>query len=295
MWDDALVSKIDGEMRARIIGVDTQMYRFDFLFGVSLGNLLLRHTDNLSKSLQKKSLSAAEGQRLASLTLDVLKSLRDEDNFKNFYACVLKDQASFQINGPTLPRKRRTPHRLLIGTSSGDFHSDPEDRYRQMYYKSLDFVLQAITDRFDQPGYRVYLNLQELLLKACKGETYEDQLETVLDIYKDDLSKPELEAQLPLLKPLCKEAYKELSSNFSMHDAVKVLSELSVAERSAFSGVWKVLKLLLVLPATNATSERSFSALRAFENLFADNNESGAIEQFNGFTYPQRPGRQTGT
>jgi hypothetical protein len=37
---------------------------------------------------------------------------------------------------------------------------------------------------------------------------------------------------------------------------------LSVAERSAFSGVWKDLKLLLVLPATNATSERSFSALR---------------------------------
>ena len=74
VWDDALVSKIDGEMRARIIGVDTQMHRFDFLFGVSLGNLLLRHTDNLSKSLQKKSLSAAEGQRLARLTLDVLKS-----------------------------------------------------------------------------------------------------------------------------------------------------------------------------------------------------------------------------
>ena len=33
------------------------------------------------------------------------------------------------------------------------------------------------------------------------------------------------------------------------------LSELSVAEKTAFSGV-------LVLPATNATSERSFSALR---------------------------------
>ena len=81
VWNDALSSKLDGEMRARIIGVDTEMHTFDFLFGVSLGNLLLRHTDNLSKSLQKKSLSAAEGQRLASLTLNVLKSLRDGDNF----------------------------------------------------------------------------------------------------------------------------------------------------------------------------------------------------------------------
>ena len=47
-----------------------------------------------------------------------------------------------------------------------------------------------------------------------------------------------------------------------MHDAVNVPSMFSAAERSTFSGVWKVLKLLLVLPATNATSERSFSALR---------------------------------
>ena len=45
-----------------------------------------------------------------------------------------------------------------------------------------------------------------------------------------------------------------------MNDAVHILSKLSVTERSAFSGVWKLLKLLLVLPATNATSERSFSA-----------------------------------
>jgi hypothetical protein len=74
VWSDALSSRLDGDMRARIIGVDTQMHTFDFLFGVSLGNLLLCHTDNLSKNLQKKSLSAVEGQRLACLTLDVLKS-----------------------------------------------------------------------------------------------------------------------------------------------------------------------------------------------------------------------------
>ena len=44
------------------------------------------------------------------------------------------------------------------------------------------------------------------------------------------------------------------------------LSELSIAEQSAFSQVWMVMKLLLVMPATNATSERSFSALRRVKN-----------------------------
>ena len=88
VWSDALSSKLDGEMRARIIGVDAQMHVFDFLYGVSLGCLLLCHTDNLSKSLQEKSLTAAERQRRAKLTLDVLVSLRDDNNFQNFYACM---------------------------------------------------------------------------------------------------------------------------------------------------------------------------------------------------------------
>ena len=108
----------------------------------------------------------------------------------------------------------------------------------------------------------MYQNLQELVLKACKGKTYHNELEAVLAVYKDDLSRLELEAQLPLLKPLCKEVCEELADNFSVHDAVRALSELSVAERTAFSGVLSVLKLLLVLPATNATSQQSFSALR---------------------------------
>ena len=131
-----------------------------------------------------------------------------------------------------------------------------------MYYEVLDFVVRAVGDRFDQPGYRVYQNLRELFLKACKGEAYQDELATVLVIYKDDLSRQELESQLPLLKPICKKVCEELADAFSVDDAVRVLSELSVAERTAFSGVWSVVKLLLVLPATNATSEQSFSALR---------------------------------
>ncbi len=67
LWEE---TQLDGQMRARIIGVDTQMHTFHFLFGISLGNLLC-HSDNLSKSLQNKSISVAEGQRVAKLTLNV--------------------------------------------------------------------------------------------------------------------------------------------------------------------------------------------------------------------------------
>ena len=37
-------------MKARIQGVAAQMRKFDFFFEVSLGYLILRHTDSLSKN-----------------------------------------------------------------------------------------------------------------------------------------------------------------------------------------------------------------------------------------------------
>ena len=61
-WDEAIDVARDTETKARIGGVSAQMTKFDFLFGLILSEMLLCHTDNLSKTLQKKNISAAEGQ-----------------------------------------------------------------------------------------------------------------------------------------------------------------------------------------------------------------------------------------
>lgn len=56
----------DTESKARIRGVCSQMNIFDYLFGIMLGEIVLRHTDNLSKTLQDRTRSAAEGQHAIS-------------------------------------------------------------------------------------------------------------------------------------------------------------------------------------------------------------------------------------
>ena len=81
----------------------------------------------------------------------------------------------------------------------------------------------------------------------------------ICNFYKGDLSRAQLEAQLPLLQPLCD---TEGINEITIHDVVRMLGGLSSAKRVAFSSVWTAMKLLLVMPATNASSERSFSALR---------------------------------
>jgi len=60
----------DVESKARINGVAVlvQMEKFDFLFGVVLGELILLYSDNLSQALQKKTTSAAEDQQVPDST-----------------------------------------------------------------------------------------------------------------------------------------------------------------------------------------------------------------------------------
>ena len=65
------------------------LFRFDFLFAVVLGELLLRHSHNLSKSLQHLSMYAAEGQELARLTVEVSKSLCNPENFESFFEGII--------------------------------------------------------------------------------------------------------------------------------------------------------------------------------------------------------------
>ena len=116
----------------------------------------------MSKALQHKSLSAAEGQHTAKLTVDVLKSLRNDEQFTLFYEKAITYQTRLHVNPPTLPRKRRAPHRFEI---EGSHPTTIIDHYRRIYYEALDLVVQGITDRFQQPGYQIYRNLEDLLLK----------------------------------------------------------------------------------------------------------------------------------
>ena len=54
------------------------MSTFPFLFGV-LGECALKHTDNLSKTLQNPALTAAEAHHIANLTCQTLERIRNDE------------------------------------------------------------------------------------------------------------------------------------------------------------------------------------------------------------------------
>ena len=102
-----------------------------------------------------------------------------------------------EVQDPTLPRRSKAPRRYETG-SEGYVHASPKELYRKEYFSVLDLVVNYIKDRFHQPGYGVYQQLQELLLKAAGKRNYESELQFVAQFYRDDINLPVLESQLEL-------------------------------------------------------------------------------------------------
>ena len=77
------------------------MTTFDCFYGVTILQLVLRDSDNLSKTLQKSSLTSCKGKEIADLTLQTINSLRS------------KQAEALEVTQPSLPRKRKRPAKLL--------------------------------------------------------------------------------------------------------------------------------------------------------------------------------------
>ena len=248
----------DTEMKARIRGIASQMETFRYLFGLLLSSMILRHTDMLSRTLQNPELTSVEGHEVAMLTV---KTLQRMHSFEMFWKRVELRRRELDVEVAVLPRKRKVPKRCEVGAAEPHFHNTPESFYQQIYFEALDLSIASITNHFDQPGFKFYSGMEQLLFKACKGEDCEAELTAVCDVYGEELSRQSLEPQLKVLRTLYLEKV-ENDEQPSFRVVKQLLQGLSQSQRSLLNMVYRVFELLLIMPATNSTSERSFSALR---------------------------------
>ena len=76
---------------------------------------------------------------------------------------------------PSLPRKRKRTARVRyeVGNGETECNETVEDQYHQIYYQAIDTIVGTIRGRFNQDEYKTYLNLESLLLKAIRNESFE--------------------------------------------------------------------------------------------------------------------------
>ena len=184
----------------------------------------MKHTDSLSQALQSPKLSASEGQHIASMTVTTLETLKNETDFKLFWQKVNLLRASFDIEEPKLPWKRRVPTRFEEETGEGTFFDDCESYVRSIYYEALDLIINCVKERFDLPGYEIYKNLQDIIIKSIKKESYDDSFNVITSLYQSDINPDQLRVHLDTLSGNFPAENKDAINIFDVKDYVLSLS-----------------------------------------------------------------------
>ena len=158
---------------------------------------------------------------------------------------------------PDTIRKRKAPARF---SESGDgfYPETVRDMYRYQYLEVCDSIVSGIQDRFNQKGYEFFMHLEKLFFEAAKGNPIPAAAVSALDGYLIDFD--DLSSELCMLPELMK------GNDITLVSIISTFQSLSSAAKSLYRETIKVLKLLLLLPATNAVSERCFSHLRLLKN-----------------------------
>ena len=84
LWDECLETKLEPDIKGRVIGVKHQMGTFGYFCGVNPGGMLLKHRHNLSRATKTLHMPAAECQLLVALATKTLTKFLTEEIFSLF-------------------------------------------------------------------------------------------------------------------------------------------------------------------------------------------------------------------
>ena len=212
----------------------------------------------LSRAFQKKDLSAIAAKKGSLVVVSTLKELRNDSEFSKFWTNVRERAIQLEVGEPILPRRRKLPKRLDESNSTTFHDATPEDMYKRYYFELIDTVMGEIERRLNSLSFTLYTRMEMLLQSAAEGkEVCREAVQEVVEHFSDDLNLDDLCTELALLKnvmALMEFTYANLKRKVIEYGAI-------------LPQVTKLLQLLLVVPATSATSERSFSSLRLLKTF----------------------------
>ena len=266
LWDESLKeSGLNRDVKSKIIGCKSQMETFDFYFGLKLGKLLYSHTDKLSQTLQSEKMSAVSSKRLTMLTVETISNLGNSESFDALYDLCLREIQNIKfVEEPVLKKKRKEPNYSLLhypegyeNRSEAHHPTTLRDHYRKQFYQTIDVLISSVRDRFNQPSFLVFENLESLLIKTLKGEETSAEMKIAREKYATDVNMSDLNVELATFKVLRKDKQKE-----HFQDLLKEMRLLENPEKKFLVYVCKICRILGVNPASSATAERTFSLAR---------------------------------
>ncbi|XP_039771791.1 zinc finger MYM-type protein 1-like [Panicum virgatum] len=251
---------------AKALGAQTMLRvfnSFEFVFLLHLMNEIFGYTNDLCNALQKREQDIVNAMDLLEFTKVELDVLRKDAGWEEF----LKNVTSFcekhkvkvvDMDGKYIPIQRSAKF-YRGATNYHRFHAD-------MFLGVIDRLLVELNNRFDEVNTEL-LRCMQAFNPANSFSAFDiEKLVKLARFYPDDFDLEEInqlhfQLRLYIVNVRNDENFKNLKS----------LAELSmmIVKRdmvSRYGIVYKLLKLVLVLPVATASVERIFSAMNTIKN-----------------------------
>lgn len=250
-FKDLQDEKSDAGAKAK--GFLEHLQKFESLFTIKMLIFVFQRIEKLNSELQKVSLN----YRLACTSVDTIlssiKGARNTDAFLSLWKDANEKSHTLQLSPPKLSRPRKIP--LKLGGGETCNFSDIQEKFRVLYYEVVDQTITSLKTRFP-PETMSHLVKMEQFLLGLEDNSY------VISKYGDDFDGIRLTLHRDILLDVIKQHNVTLNSFESVVQYLSRADDKCVALKNMIPEYVKLLKLLLTLPVSICTAERSFSALR---------------------------------
>ena len=161
------------------------------------------------------------------------------------------------IDEPILPRQRRAPGRLDDGAPPHQFTSTA-DFYWPLYFEVFYIALQALDKRFKSDTLNRIARAESLLTNGIPHADNGSVLNEIISFYGNDIHAERLRLHINMLHDIIQQRQLHIGC---LQDIVKLIkTDQAISE--TLTELHKFVLLLLTVPISTCTPERSFSALR---------------------------------
>ena len=231
---------------ARASGLHASLQKGNVLFGFKMALKILGPLESLNRSLQATYQTVSGMIAAVDDIIEEMISFRNDAVFDALMQECNDMIKKLDLEPIAVPRQRKLPKKYATNTETVEARTCTE-HYRPAYFMLLDTAIENLRYRFgDSAGLCSYKALENVLLTGIIDEH-------VLSPYKE-LCISDLQLQMPLFRR--KRPVKTVG------EAASIMREMVPEVRGEFSEIEKLVRLLLVCPASSSEAERSFSALR---------------------------------
>ena len=234
------------EVGAKAKGFLSRLRSFNFFFYCKIFLKLFNHLDLSNTAVQSTKMTLGEAQSPMRQTKTTWLSFRE--TFQEIWQRICEDTDQLGIDKPSLPRKRKIP--IKLGGGGTDEFIYVESYFRMKYIEVVDNMVEPLQRRFESRDYAMCIKGEEFVLKG--GST----LELIVG-FGDDFDWKRLSLHRDMMFDIL------MSQEITIDNLAQLKDQLLLNNRSKmFPELTKFIRLLLTLPVTSCSVERSFSALK---------------------------------